>query len=236
MSSAAKCGRILVIEDEPSILDAISYALESEGFEVATSTTGGDGLALAAQNSFTLVILDVGLPDQSGFDVCRELRRSSTVPIIFLTARTAEIDRVVGLELGGDDYLAKPFSPRELVARVRAIMRRVPPPSAARLTVDPEQKLKFAIDSERCQVRYHGQLLELSRYEYRLICALIGHPGRVFSRAQLMDAAWEEPEASMERTVDTHIKSLRAKLRAVAPEANPIITHRGLGYSLETNT
>ncbi len=235
MSCSAQSGRVLVIEDEPSIVDAIVYALENEGFQVTTSGTGKDGLALAKSNSFALIILDVGLPDQSGFDVCRELRRRSTIPVIFLTARTAEIDRVVGLELGGDDYLAKPFSPRELVARVRAILRRtaITAEAAPDSSGDSQQ---FQVDDERCQIHYCGKILDLGRYEYRLLCALIAQPGRVFSRAQLMDAAWEEPEASMERTVDTHIKSLRAKMKKINSKASPIVTHRGLGYSLETKT
>jgi two-component system catabolic regulation response regulator CreB len=218
--------RILVVEDEPSIRDAIQYALESDGSEVACTGTGGDALARLDSAAFDLVVLDVGLPDLNGFDVCRRLRERHTVPVLFLTARSGEIDRVVGLEIGGDDYVTKPFSPRELGARVRAILRRTRTAPAS----DPSI---FAIDADRLVIRYHATALDLSRYEYRLLAALIARPGRVFSRAQLMDAAWEEPEASMERTVDTHIKSLRAKLHAVRPNEDPIRTHRGFGYSLE---
>lgn len=227
---SARRPRILIVEDEPSIRDAIQYTLESEGDEVTCCGTGGEALALAADAAFDLVVLDVGLPDLNGFDVCRRLRERSDVPVIFLTARSEEIDRVIGLEIGGDDYVTKPFSPRELGARVRAILRRTknhaPPPAEA---------APFAVDPERLVIRYHGAALDLSRYEYRLLAALIARPGRVFSRAQLMDAAWEEPEASMERTVDTHVKSLRAKLRQVRPNEDPIRTHRGFGYSLETS-
>ena len=218
--------RILVVEDEPSIRDAIQYALESDGGEVTCTGTGGDALARVDSAAFDLVVLDVGLPDVNGFDVCRRLRERHTVPVLFLTARSGEIDRVVGLEIGGDDYVTKPFSPRELAARVRAILRRTRGAPVANGSA-------FEIDTERLVIRYHATALELSRYEYRLLAALIARPGRVFSRAQLMDAAWEEPEASMERTVDTHIKSLRAKLHAVRPAEDPIRTHRGFGYSLE---
>ncbi|MGH8047053.1 MAG: two-component system response regulator CreB [Chthoniobacterales bacterium] len=221
--------RILVVEDEPSIRDAIQYAIESDGCEVACCGTGGEALAQLDSTEFDLVVLDVGLPDFSGFDVCRRLRKRYTLPVLFLTARSDEIDRVVGLEIGGDDYVTKPFSPRELSARVRAILRRTKngaAPSASASGV-------FDVDDERVVIRYHGTPLDLSRCEYRLLAALLAKPGRVFSRAQLMDSAWDEPEASMERTVDTHIKSLRAKLRAVRADEDPIRTHRGFGYSLE---
>jgi two-component system catabolic regulation response regulator CreB len=220
--------RILVVEDEPSIRDAIQYALESEGCEVDCRGTGGEALAFVDAGPCDLVVLDVGLPDINGFDVCRRLRARHSLPVLFLTARSDEIDRVVGLEIGGDDYVTKPFSPRELSARVRAILRR-----AGNATQTPAAAAPFEVDAERCAIRYHGAPLALSRYEYRLLAALVARPGRVFSRAQLMDAAWEEPEASMERTVDTHIKALRAKLRAVRPDVDPIRTHRGFGYSLE---
>jgi two-component system catabolic regulation response regulator CreB len=220
--------RILIVEDEPSIRDAIQYAIESDGCEVTCSSTGGDALARIDSDQFDLVVLDVGLPDVNGFDVCRRLRERHSVPVLFLTARSDEIDRVVGLEIGGDDYVTKPFSPRELSARVRAILRRTKSGAPA-----PAGGALFEVDSTRILIRYHGAPLDLSRYEYRLLAALIAKPGRVFSRAQLMDAAWEEPEASMERTVDTHIKSLRAKLHAVRADSDPIRTHRGFGYSLE---
>jgi two-component system catabolic regulation response regulator CreB len=221
--------RILVVEDEPSIRDAIQYAIESDGCDVTCSGTGGDALARLDAEMFDLVVLDVGLPDINGFDVCRRLRKRHSLPVLFLTARSDEIDRVVGLEIGGDDYVTKPFSPRELSARVRAILRRT---KKGALPSPPDGSV-FAIDAERIVIRYHDAPLDLSRYEYRLLAALIARPGRVFSRAQLMDAAWEGPEASMERTVDTHIKSLRAKLHAVRSDHDPIRTHRGFGYSLE---
>jgi two-component system catabolic regulation response regulator CreB len=227
--------RILVVEDEPSIRDAIQYAIESDGCDVTCSGTGGDALARLDAGAFDLVVLDVGLPDINGFDVCRRLRESHTIPVLFLTARSDEIDRVVGLEIGGDDYVTKPFSPRELSARVRAILRRTQGAAGPATTgvAHSQNESVFEIDAERVVIRYHATPLDLSRYEYRLLVALIAKPGRVFSRAQLMDAAWEEPEASMERTVDTHIKSLRAKLHAVRQDDDPIRTHRGFGYSIE---
>lgn len=228
--------RVLVVEDEPSIRDSIVYALESEGFQVAYTASGAEALAKARATTFQLVVLDVGLPDMSGFDVCRELRQSSEVPVIFLTARASEVDRVVGLELGADDYVTKPFSPRELSARVRANIRRAQlnhaPETPARDRCAAVTGMPFEIDYERWVVHYAGQPLVLSRYEFRLLAALVEKPGRVYSRAQLMDKAWEEPDASMERTVDTHIKSVRAKLRSVRPDIDPIVTHRGIGYSM----
>jgi two-component system catabolic regulation response regulator CreB len=178
-----------------------------------------------------LVVLDVGLPDANGFDVCRELRRRHAVPVIFLTARSGEVDRVVGLELGADDYVAKPFSPRELTARVRAVLRRSNGAAAPATTANATAE--WAHDGARCRISYRGRALDLTRNEYRLLGALLAAPGRVFSRDQLMTAAWDDPGAAMDRTVDAHIKSLRAKLREAAPDAEPIETHRGLGYSLK---
>ncbi len=223
---------ILIIEDEPAIADTLLYALKTEGFAPEWCTTGRDGLAALGRKPFALVVLDVGLPDGSGFEVCKAIRRDSTVPILFLSARSGELDRVLGIELGGDDYMVKPFSPRELAARVKAILRRThgsaPPESRCPAPAAPE----FTVDADACTITFRGAALELTRYEYRLLQALVAAPGRVFSRDQLMSAAWEDPGASLDRTVDAHIKTLRAKLHAVAADADPIQTHRGLGYSL----
>jgi two-component system catabolic regulation response regulator CreB len=239
--------RILIIEDEPAIADTLLYALKTEGFAPEWCATGRAGLAALAAKPFALVVLDVGLPDGSGFDVCKQIRARLAVPVLFLTARNTELDRVLGLELGGDDYLAKPFSPRELTARVKAILRRthagqIGNASAAADSPTPNDKAAgtpaegngLVVDDERCSIRYRGVALALTRYEFRLLKTLAAKPGRVFSRDQLMAAGWEDPGASLDRTVDAHIKMLRAKLRAVTPDIDPIQTHRGLGYSLRT--
>ena len=224
---------ILVVEDEPAIADTIRYALETEGFVVRHGATGSAALARFAEGGVALVVLDVGLPDMHGFDVCREMRRDSSVPVIFLTARAEEVDRVSGLELGADDYMVKPFSPRELSARVRAVLRRTPAlPRAVAAPAPSVPPPEFAVDEERFEIRYLGQGLDLVRTEYRLLRVLLGRRGRVYTREDLLAQAWDEPEASMDRTVDTHIKTLRAKLRRIAPDRDPIRTHRGIGYSV----
>jgi two-component system catabolic regulation response regulator CreB len=178
-----------------------------------------------------LIVLDIGLPDINGFELCKQIRRKSDVPIIFLTARNEEVDRVVGLEIGGDDYVVKPFSPRELTARVKAVLRRIriqPSRQGPQAASDAWQ-----VDGAKRQIFYFGKVLDLSRTEFDLLSTLIQRPGQVFSREQLMAAAWDEPEASMDRTVDAHIKNLRAKLKAVKPALDPIVTHRGTGYALK---
>jgi two-component system catabolic regulation response regulator CreB len=225
--------RVLVVEDEPSIAETIWYALRTEGFDVSDAATGGDALSKLASESFDCLILDVGLPDMSGFDVCRTLRQSSSVPILFLTARDGEIDRIVGLELGADDYVAKPFSPRELAARVRAILRRTnATPKASPPTPNTAPPSTLAHDPLRKVIRCAGQSLDLSRNEYHLLLALMKNPGRVLTRDQLMDLAWQDPGTASDRTVDAHIKSVRSKIRALTPDFDPIETRRGLGYAL----
>lgn len=238
---------VLVVEDEPSIAETIWYALRTEGFEVVAAATGGEALRLMEEQTVDCVVLDVGLPDMSGFDVCRNLRQRSAVPILFLTARDGEIDRVVGLELGADDYVAKPFSPRELAARVRAILRRSQPyangngPSSGGSdptpTPPPEHTTPpTALDHDPARMTIHcaGQALELSRNEYHLLLALMKHPGRVLSRDQLMEMAWPDPGAASDRTVDAHVKSVRSKIRAIAPQFDPIETRRGMGYAFRS--
>jgi two-component system, OmpR family, catabolic regulation response regulator CreB len=223
---------ILLIEDEPAIADTLVYALGTEGFRVEHCLLGRAGMERLRAGGVALAILDVGLPDANGFDLCRELRGFSDVPVIFLTARGDEIDRVVGLEIGGDDYVVKPFSPRELTARVRSVLRRRGAPAAVEAVPAPTPA-QWVQDAAGQRVIYHGVALELTRYEYLLLAALLEGPGRIYSRSQLMERAWVAPDHSLERTVDTHIKTLRAKLRAVAPDEEPILTHRGLGYSLD---
>lgn len=238
---------ILIIEDEPAIADTIVYALKTEGFAPTWAATGEAGLKALREQTFALVVLDVGLPDGSGFDFYHKIRLIQPVPILFLSARNTEMDRVLGLEMGGDDYVVKPFSPRELTARVRAVLRRAnaDKTTSAMTAAQTESAAtqinlasnssalskKFEIDEDRCCIRFSGTNLELTRYEFRLVRTLAARPGRVFTREQLLAAGWEEPTASTDRTVDAHIKTLRSKMRALAPELDPIQTHRGLGYS-----
>jgi len=218
--------RILLVEDEGAIAQTVEFALRADGFETAHALTGSAALRLANTAAFDLAILDVGLPDIGGFALCRELRRGRDLPVIFLTARDAEADRVLGLEIGADDYVAKPFSPRELVARVRAVLRRSRGAQAC---------AAFEHDAEGHRVFFRGRLLELTRYEYGLLAALLQRPGAILSRSQLMDRVWGGDSESSDRTVDTHIKTLRAKLREVDPASDPIRTQRGLGYSLQAD-
>jgi two-component system catabolic regulation response regulator CreB len=227
-------GNILVIEDEPAIAETLTYALATDGFLPQWRATGGAGLDALATMRFDLVIMDIGLPDMNGFELFREVQRQFSIPVIFLTARSEEVDRIVGLELGADDYISKPFSPREVCARVRTVLRRLKKEQQhdAANAADGTASL-FAIDDERKQISYRGMLLELSRIEYRLLKTIAGRPGRVYSREELMNSAWDHPEGSLDRTVDAHIKQLRAKLKAIAPESDPIHTHRGIGYSLK---
>ncbi|PJK08296.1 two-component system response regulator CreB [Lysobacteraceae bacterium NML95-0200] len=221
---------ILLAEDETAIAQSVLFALRAEGWQAEHLLLGGQVLPRLRQGGVDVLILDVGLPDISGFEVCRALRAESDVPVIFLTARDGELDRVLGLELGGDDYVAKPFSPRELVARVRARLRR----SAPFRTEGWRVYGRFAIDEAGHRIRFDERLLELTRYEYGLLAALLARPGAVLSRAQLMDRVWENAPDSSDRTVDTHVKTLRAKLRDAGADFEAIKTHRGLGYALET--
>lgn len=224
---------ILIIEDEPAIADTLIYALKTEGFTPVHCLTGSEGREALEKHGPDLVILDVGLPDCNGFDWCKELRGHSSVPVLFLTARNSEIDRVVGLEIGGDDYVSKPFSPREVTARVRAILRRGPVRKDGDVS-DAESEHSGAllrIDEGALAAVYCNQPLVLTRYEFRLLKTLTGQSGRVLSRDQLMTAVWEDPGSSLDRTVDAHVKTLRAKLREINPDRNPIQTHRGVGYA-----
>ena len=221
--------KILIVEDEPAIADTIQYALETEGFAPLIASTGQDALELLNADDVELVILDIGLPDINGFELCKQIRRESALPVIFLTARNEEVDRVVGLEIGGDDYVVKPFSPRELTARVKAVLRRT---QSTNLEESAPQTV-WAVDEAKRRIHYFGKQLELSRTEFELLRTLIQRPGQVFTRDQLMASVWDEPETSMDRTVDAHIKNLRAKLKAIKPGLDPIATHRGTGYALK---
>ena len=242
MCAAAMSKTVLIVEDEQAIADSIAYALRTDGFTPRHVTLGEQALAvLRSEAAPQLVVLDIGLPDMSGLEVCRRLRQFSEVPVIFLTARSDEIDRIVGLEIGADDYVTKPFSPRELVARIRVILRRAGAAPALRetgmtiadaVTEAAPAPARFELRALEAKVLFHGQPLDLTRYEYLLLKTLLEHPGHVLSRAQLMARVWSAAPDTLDRTVDAHVKSLRAKLRAIDAQADPIHTHRGLGYSL----
>lgn len=228
---------IFIVEDEPSIAQTVQFTLEAEGFATEHFTTGAGCLAALEGARPSLVLLDVGLADGSGFEFFRRIRQLTEAPVIFMTARGDEIDRVVGLEMGADDYIVKPFSLRELVARVRAVLRRVDAATAtaagkSESLVAAGATEVFRIDTVRRQIYYHAQPLDLTLHEYRLLETLLSHPERVFTRGELLERGWEAPDHRLERTIDSHIKSLRNKLREIDPEASPICTHRGMGYSL----
>lgn len=219
--------KLLCVEDEVAIADTVVYALETEGFVVTWVQLGAEAIELLQSGTdYSLMILDVGLPDISGFDVCKQVRQFSQVPIIFLTARNEEVDRIVGLEIGADDYVSKPFSPRELAARVKTILKRT------QITAAFSENSDFIIDEVRALILYQQQSLPLTRYEYLMLKYMLAQPGRVFDREQILHAVWTEPETSLDRVVDTHIKTLRSKLRAIDENSDPIKTHRGLGYSI----
>ena len=225
---------ILIAEDESAIAQTVLYALRAEGWQAEHVLLGGEVLPRLRQGGIDLVILDVGLPDANGFDVCRALRAESAVPVIFLTARDGEVDRVLGLELGGDDYVTKPFSPREVASRIRAISRRTRAETSLlceAISAAPGKVAGFAVDPDGQRIADRGEWLTLTRYEYLLLALLLERPGRILSRAQIMDTVWQDGGESLERTVDTHIKTLRSKLRRVHDD-EVIVTHRGLGYSL----
>jgi two-component system catabolic regulation response regulator CreB len=235
--------KVLIVEDERAVADAIAYALETDGCVPLRVETGESAREALLAHDVALVVLDVGLPDMNGLDLCREIRAGRDVPIIFLTARAEELDRVAGLEIGADDYVTKPFSPRELSARVRAVLRRACPresvrhsegvrPLAAEPVVRSTAALPFEIDEPRRAIRYFGRVLSLTATEYRLLELLARHPGRVYSRDELLERLWDDPGATTDRSVDSHVKSLRAKLRAVRADVDAIETRRGEGYAL----
>ena len=220
----------LLLEDDPAIARTIVYSLEREGFVVTHCLQLSDARAQLRSKSFALMLLDVGLPDGNGLDWCRELRgEGSTTPILVLSARGEEMDKVLGLELGADDYLAKPFSPRELVARARALLRRSQYLSAS----EPRKYSLLCLDDAGQRILLQGQILDLTRREFQLLSYFLERPGRILSREYLLDCVWGQTSESLDRTVDTHIKTLRAKMRDIAPQMDLIVTHRGMGYSLE---
>ncbi len=233
--------RLLLLEDDPAIARTVAYALERDGLAVTHSLLVHDARQQLQRTRFDLLVLDVGLPDGSGLDLLRDVRSAAptaAIPVLMLSAHGEEIDRVLGLELGADDYLTKPFSPRELAARVKALLRRAghgsgtgpghpasaPAASAAALFHDDEAGQRISL---------RGQALPLTRREYRLLSHLLRGAGRIHSRDALLAAAWGDDSESTDRTVDTHIKTLRAKLREVDPAREYISTHRGMGYCID---
>jgi two-component system response regulator RegX3 len=225
--------RILIVEDEVSFSDPLSYVLRKEGYDVAVAETGPDGLAEFDKNGADLVLLDLMLPGLSGVDVCRALRQRSTVPVIMLTAKDSEIDKVVGLEIGADDYVTKPYSSRELLARVKAVLRRLAEPEEllpATLEAGPVR-----MDVERHTVSVAGKPTSLPLKEFELLEMLLRNAGRVLTRMQLIDRVWGSDYVGDTKTLDVHVKRLRAKIEP--DPANPvyIVTVRGLGYKFEAN-
>ncbi|MBU42079.1 MAG: DNA-binding response regulator [Spirochaetaceae bacterium] len=270
-------GTVIIVEDEPAIADALSISLDMEGFRTRVASTGADCLKILESQASAFVVLDVGLPDQTGFDVLKTIRTRYTVPVLMLTARTEEIDRILGLELGADDYVTKPFSPREVVSRIKAILRRWSPEanpavqdsrgtqkekaatsieSSENNTAGPErdntsdpdsadrnsaiaipadqtrQYGPFSWSDEEKLIYYRGSRLALSPYEFGTLRLLLQRPGMVFSREQIMDHVWTEPEDSFDRAVDTVIKNIRNAIRKVDAKQEAIETRRGMGYCL----
>ncbi|KGM40529.1 hypothetical protein JY96_12085 [Aquabacterium sp. NJ1] len=233
--------RLLLLEDDPAIAQTVVYALTREGFDVehVMLVSQARSQLMPGELAFAAAILDVGLPDGNGLDLCQALRQAggpqAALPVLMLTARSEEIDRVLGLELGADDYLTKPFSPRELCARVRALLRRARLTASQAVPAVPAAAAgpRLVCDEPGQRIRYGEQWLALTRRELGLLMLLLKSPGRVWPREALLDAVWGQDADSTDRTVDTHIKTLRAKLRDAGAHTDLIVTHRGLGYALD---
>jgi two-component system response regulator RegX3 len=223
--------RVLVVDDEPALRDSVSYALEHEGFEVEAVADGETALELAGSTPFDAVVLDVMLPGLPGTEVCRRLRRGSSVPIVMLTAKGSEVDRVVGLELGADDYLTKPFSLAELVARVRAVLRRREL-DRSELAAPVLRVGGLEIDRVRHEVRVDGRVVELTPSEFRVLALLASEPGRAFSRRELVQELWRSEYVGDERICDTHVVGLRRKVERNRVRPTRILAVRGVGYKL----
>lgn len=223
--------RILVVEDEPSYSEPLNYLLRKEGYHVTVAETGPDGLAAFERAGADLVLLDVMLPGMSGIDVCRGLRAKSNVPVIMLTAKDSEIDKVVGLELGADDYVTKPYSSRELLARIKAVLRRGAEPEE--LVPSSVGAGPVTIDVERHVVTVHGEPIALPLKEFELLEFLVRNNGRVLTRGQLIDRIWGSDYIGDTKTLDVHIKRLRKKIEETPKEPVHILTVRGLGYKFE---
>ena len=232
MTSTAQ--RILIVEDETQLAEVLADYLKMSGFEVEISNTGAGVVEAVRAAAPALILLDLMLPVMDGISICRELRTFSQVPIIMVTARVEEIDRLLGLELGADDYVCKPYSPREVVARVKAVLRRgaAAAQAAANGAEDPAGD-GLHLDEERFLARVNGTALELTPVEFRLLRVLVQRPGRVLSRTQLIDHLYDDHRVVSDRTVDSHVKNLRKKLQMVVPEEEFIHSVYGVGYKLE---
>jgi DNA-binding response OmpR family regulator len=226
-------GRILLVDDEPDILAPIRYALERDGFEADVALDGERGLELARRERFDVVVLDVMMPRLSGLEVCRALRGESDVPIIMLTAREDEIDRVLGLELGADDYVTKPFSTAELLSRIRAILRRRQLDQASGGAT--REVAGIRIDLNQHRVTVEGAEVDLTPSEFRVLLLLADSPGQVFSRGQIMEHLWQSPYVGDARACDAHIANLRRKIERSSARPERIVTVRGMGYKLATS-
>lgn len=221
--------RILVVDDDPHIRDVICFALEKAGMEAVTAKDGED--ALARLDGADLVILDIGLPEMDGFEVCRRIRKRGDTPILFLSARGDEVDRIIGLELGGDDYVVKPFSPRELVARAGAILKRAKARPAAAVSEDILRRGKLLLDTPRFHAEFDGRAVPLTALEFNVMRTLAGRPGVVFSRDRIMDEAYAANVHVSDRTIDSHIRNIRAKFAAAGCDS-AIETVHGVGFRL----
>ncbi len=222
--------RVLVVEDEESYSEALSYMLRKEGFEVAVAATGPDALTEFDRFGADIVLLDLMLPGLPGTEVCRQIRQTSNVPVIMVSAKDDEVDKVVGLELGADDYVTKPYSPRELVARVRAVLRRGAEPDLAPATLEAGP---VRMDVERHVVSVHGEPTKLPLKEFELLEMFLRNPGRVLTRGQLIDRVWGSDYVGDTKTLDVHVKRLRAKLEEDPSSPRLLVTVRGLGYKLD---
>jgi two-component system response regulator RegX3 len=225
-------GHVLVVDDERAILDSVAYALRREGFDVTEAEDGEQALDAARATAYDVVVLDVMLPGQSGLDVCRTLRAEGDVPIVMLTARDAELDRVLGLELGADDYVTKPFSMAELVSRIRALLRRRElDRSPAGATIRSVGGLR--IDLGRHEVSVDGEGVHLTPSEFKILALLSEAPGQVFTRRQIMEHLWASIYVGDERACDTHVSGLRRKIEADPGSPKRLLTVRGVGYKLQ---
>ena len=222
--------RVLVVEDEESYSDALAYLLRKEGFEVAIAATGPDALTEFERGGADIVLLDLMLPGIPGTEVCRQIRQTSNVPVIMVSAKDDEVDKVVGLELGADDYVTKPYSPRELVARIRAVLRRGVEPDLAPATLEVGG---VRMDVDRHLVTLEGQEVRLPLKEFELLEMFLRNPGRVLTRGQLIDRVWGSDYVGDTKTLDVHVKRLRAKLETNPAEPSLLTTVRGLGYKLD---